>query len=44
MRRIVTVLGIELVPYEEGQLVFTMRYGAGVITHIENAAEDITRT
>lgn len=41
MRHITKVLGIELTPYEEGQLVFTMRYGAGLITHIEYDAEGI---
>ena len=42
MRHITKVLGIELDPYEEGQLVFSMKHGAGVITKIHYDAEGIT--
>jgi hypothetical protein len=42
MRHITKVLGIELAPYEEGQLVFSMKRGAGVITKIHYDAEGIT--
>lgn len=42
MRHIVNVLGIDLAPYKEGQIVFSMRCGAGVITKIHYDAEGIT--
>lgn len=40
--RHINVLGIEFPPYEEGQLVFSMKRGAGVITKIHYDAEGIT--
>lgn len=40
--RHINVFGIEFPPYEEGQLVFSMKHGEGVITKIHYDAEGIT--